>query len=162
MSELLILNHDQIEKKVERLAYEIIEKNHDAKKIYLAGINNNGLAFATLIHTYLKKISDLDFELVNIRMNPAKPSEDIEINTDGFRKKVVIVVDDVANTGRSIFYACQPLLKEVPKSIQVAVLVDRKHKMFPIQVDFVGLSLATTFKENIKVVLGKENNVYLG
>ena len=65
--------------------------------------------------------------------------------------KVVIIVDDVANTGRTIYYAIKPLLDTLPKKVEVAVLVDRKHKSFPIQSDYVGLSLATTLKENIDV-----------
>ena len=69
------------------------------------------------------------------------------------KSKVLIIVDDVANTGRTIFYAFQPLLALLPSKLQVAVLVDRKHKSFPIEVDYVGLSLATTMKENIVVKL---------
>ena len=60
-------------------------------------------------------------------------------------------MDDVANTGRTVFYATKPIMAFLPKQIEVAVLVDRKHKTFPIKVDYVGLSLATTLKENIIV-----------
>ncbi|MBL7781855.1 MAG: phosphoribosyltransferase, partial [Saprospiraceae bacterium] len=67
------------------------------------------------------------------------------------RNKSIILVDDVANTGRTIFYAVQPLLAVVPRKVEVAVLVDRKHKSFPIKADYVGLSLATTLLENIDV-----------
>ena len=63
--------------------------------------------------------------------------------------KSIIVVDDVANTGRTIFYAFRVYMNALPKKIEVAVLVDRKHKMFPVKVDYVGLSLATTIQENI-------------
>ncbi|MEL6989936.1 MAG: phosphoribosyltransferase family protein, partial [Bacteroidota bacterium] len=72
-------------------------------------------------------------------------------------------VDDVANTGRTIFYAFKPLFEILPKKIEVAVLVDRKHKSFPIKVDYVGLSLATTIQENIDVqILNTEDKaVYL-
>ena len=77
--------------------------------------------------------------------------------------KVVILVDDVANTGRTIFYAFKPLMESLPGKIEVAVLVDRTHKMFPIKVDYVGLSLATTLKENIsvKIVGVEEMEVHL-
>jgi len=163
MGELLVLDNDQIDKKIKRLAYEIYEQNCDIKTLYLGGINNNGLAFAKILKKNLKKISNLKIELVQIKMNPADPMEEISlsISAKDLQKKTIIVVDDVANTGRSIFYACNPLLESVPLSIQVAVLVDRKHKSFPIKVDYVGLSLATTFKENIRVILGKEKSVYL-
>ena len=76
---------------------------------------------------------------------------------------MVVIVDDVANTGRTIFYACKPLLETLPKKIEVAVLVDRKHKSFPVKVDYVGLSLATTLKEDIDVQLSNSeaDAVYL-
>ncbi len=71
---------------------------------------------------------------------------------------MVILVDDVANTGRTIFYAFTPILRSLPKKIEVAVLVDRKHKMFPIQVNYFGMSLATTLKENIEVTLEEDQS----
>ena len=87
----------------------------------------------------------------------------IDIDESLFKNKVVIIVDDVANTGRTIFFAFKPFLDILTKKVEVAVLVDRKHKSFPIKVDYVGLSLATTLKENIKVQLGvaKEREVRL-
>ena len=102
----------------------------------------------------------------NIQLNPAKPaSEDVNVDIElkSLKKKCVIIVDDVANTGRTIFYAIKPLLNIVPKKVEAAVLVDRKHKSFPILVDYVGLSLATTLKENIKVDLARKStkSVYL-
>jgi pyrimidine operon attenuation protein/uracil phosphoribosyltransferase len=79
------------------------------------------------------------------------------------KNKVIILIDDVANTGRTIFYATKPLMEVMPKKIEVAVLVDRKHKSFPIRVDYVGLSLATTVKEHIDVQIRgvEEVAVYL-
>ena len=77
--------------------------------------------------------------------------------------KTVILVDDVANTGRTIFYACKPILDILPKKLEVAVLVDRRHKTFPIYPKYVGFSLATTLKEDIELqILNKEEwGVYL-
>jgi len=71
-------------------------------------------------------------------------------------------VDDVSNTGRTLFYAVKPLLGVLPRRVEVAVLVDRKHKLFPIQPDYVGLSLYTTLKDNIEVTLeGPSLSVHL-
>ena len=72
-------------------------------------------------------------------------------------------LDDVANTGRTIFYAVQPLLRVIPKKVEVAVMVDRKHKSFPIKADYVGLSLATTLLDDIDVQIRdvREMAVYL-
>ena len=88
-----------------------------------------------------------------IRIRPDNPiAEDIyleEISVTDLEGKNIILVDDVANTGRTLFYAFQPLLKIIPGRLEVAVMVDRKHKLFPVSVDYVGISLATTLMENI-------------
>ena len=156
-----ILNSTQIRQKINRLAIEILENNYAEKSIVLAGINNNGLGFAKLLMKAIQKISDVEIILANISLNPAKPTSD-EVNIDAdeavFRNKVVIIVDDVANTGRTIFFSFKPFLDILTKKVEVAVLVDRKHKSFPIKVDYVGLSLATTLKENIIVKLGAEKS----
>lgn len=151
-----VLNHYQISQKITRLSYEILENNLDENEIILAGINNNGFRFAQLLLESLSKISDKTFVLSRIKLNPAKPL-DFPIETDltsaSINNKSIIVVDDVANTGRTIFYAFRVYMNALPKKIEVAVLVDRKHKMFPVKVDYVGLSLATTIQENIIAAL---------
>lgn len=161
-----ILTSSQISQKINRLAIEILENNYTETEIVLAGINKNGLGFAKLIKRAIAKISDVQITLANITINPAKPTtEDVTINlpNSNLAGKVVIIVDDVANTGRTIFFAFKPFLDIITKKIEVAVLVDRKHKSFPIMVDYVGLSLATTLKENISVNLRsiKEQEVHL-
>lgn len=147
-----ILDEVQIKQKIKRLAFEILENNFEEKAIVLAGINNNGTGFARLIEKQLKKITDIQIQIATIRLNPAAPlSSPIEINpaVESMKGKCIIVVDDVANTGRTIFYACKPILNILPKKLEVAVLVDRKHKTFPIYPKYVGFSLATTLKEDI-------------
>ena len=161
-----ILDHKQIKQKIKRLAIEILENNFEEKSIVLAGINNNGTSFAKLIEKELKKITDITIVSVTIRLNPAAPlSTPVEINVpaDSLKGKCVILVDDVANTGRTIFYACKPIMNILPKKLEVAVLVDRKHKTFPIYPKYVGFSLATTLKEDIdlQIVNTEEWGVYL-
>jgi pyrimidine operon attenuation protein / uracil phosphoribosyltransferase len=161
-----ILDHRQIEQKVKRLAIEILEQNYEERGLILAGINNNGMAFAQIIYNRLLEMSDLPITLTRIRLNPADPlSREIvvEMPVAELKDKVIIIVDDVANTGRTIFYACKPILETLPKRVEVAVLVDRTHKSFPVKVDYVGLSLATTLMENIDVEIRdvEEYSVYL-
>lgn len=149
-----ILSTQQIKHKIDRLAYEVLENNFQTKDLIFAGINNNGLAFAKKLKKVYDSISEQSSILANIKLNPASPSNhEIEFDTDvkNLNNKSIIIVDDVANTGRTIFYAAKPIMDFLPKKVQVAVLVDRKHKTFPIKVDYVGLSLATTLKENIVV-----------
>jgi len=156
-----ILDHHQIKQKINRIAIEILENNFEEKAIILAGINNNGMEFAKLIHQVLSQRAAIPVNLGQIRLNPAKPlSEDITLNipTKELKNKVIIIVDDVANTGRTIFYAFKPFMEVIPSKLEVAVLIDRTHKAFPISPDYVGLSLATTAKENIDVdILNSEH-----
>ena len=153
-----ILNDKQIGQKLTRLAFEIIEQNTQVKELYLAGINNNGYRFAELLKSEVEKIKACPFsvQLIQVKLNPAKPTLDpigLDVSETSLKNKTIILVDDVANTGRTLFYAFKPFMDVLAKKMQVAVLVDRKHKSFPVQVDFVGLSLATTIKQHIDVNL---------
>lgn len=157
-----ILNDKQIKQKLTRLAFEIIEQNEKSSILFLAGINNNGFRFAQLLQQELLGISNCPFEvkMIQVRLNPAKPIADeitLDVAAKELRSKTVILIDDVANTGRTLFYAFRPFMDLLLKKMQVAVLVDRKHKAFPIKVDYVGLSLATTIKDNINVDLAKKS-----
>ncbi len=157
-----ILNHTQIQQKIKRLAYEITENNIENGKIILTGINNNGKRFAEMLKRELEIIGQIDVETASITLNPANPIGD-EIKFDWNsgqdpKDQNIVIVDDVANTGRTLYYAFKPLMQYLPARIQCAVLVDRKHKSFPIHVDFVGLSLATTLMENIVVDLKRKDS----
>jgi pyrimidine operon attenuation protein / uracil phosphoribosyltransferase len=158
-----ILYQKQISQKIKRLAIEILEHNYDEDEIILVGINNNGLNFAQLIANELIRLTEKKINITRIRLNPAAPTAttiqlDLPILT--LQNKSIIVVDDVANTGRTLFYAIKPLLEIIPKKIETAVLVDRKHKAFPIAITYCGLSLATTLHEHIEVRLN-EGGVFL-
>lgn len=157
-----ILDTTQIREKINRIGYEILERHFGKSKIILLGINNKGYAFAELL---LNAFNTLplprpSIELYNLRINPAKPTETepeiIGLNIKELKGKDVIIVDDVANTGRTLFYAFSPLLRVLPARVEVAVMVDRKHKLFPVHVDYMGLSLATTLKENIEFSINTE------
>ena len=160
-----IMNTVQIEQKIKRLAIEILENNLGESELIFAGINNNGMHFAELLAEAFGKISNISHQITRIRLNPAEPlSEDVtlEMDMDETRDKVLIIVDDVANTGRTIFYAIKPLLSNLWKKVEIAVLVDRTHKQFPVKVDYFGQSLATTLQQNIQVdIRGDDKGVYL-
>ncbi len=156
-----ILDHRQIQQKIKRLAIEILERHYGEREIVLAGLNNNGLAFAQRLLAELQALApeSMTFTLTRIRLNPADPlayAPYLEIPNELLRDKTIIVADDVANTGRTLFFAMKPLLNDLPRRVEVAVLVDRKHKSFPIQPDYVGLSLYTTMRDDIDVRLDDE------
>ena len=156
-----ILDHSQILQKIKRMAIEIYERHAEEAFIYLAGINKNGLRLATILQAELNKLSPLKAEIIKISLSPANPltqTIDLDVDTSKLKSKVIIIVDDVANTGRTIFYAFKPFMQIIPKKIEVAVLVDRTHKAFPVHVGFVGICLATTVKDNILVNLESEND----
>lgn len=160
-----ILNQPQIQQKIKRLAIEMLENNYEESEIYLLGINNRGYSFAQMLLEQLQLITKISIVLTRLKVNPAEPLGspiELELPVENFQNKVIIIVDDVANTGRTIFYAFKPLMEVLPKKLQVAVLVDRKHKTFPVHVDYLGISLATTLKENIDVqILEEEKAVFL-
>ncbi len=151
-----IISHKQVKQKIKRLAIEILEHNFDQKVIYLMGINNNGYRFAKLIQKEMQSMGEAEIRLINVRLNAARPLDhDITISMEvkDLSGKIIILVDDVANSGRTLYYATKPLMNIIPGKLEAAVLVDRTHKLFPINVDYVGMSLATTLKQNIKVDL---------
>lgn len=161
----IILTPIQIKRKLERIAYEILENNYQEKEIFFVGIRERGTKIAKKIAQVLGKISEIKVEVIRVELNKAAPLEDdIAFNKKAveFDKKVVILIDDVANTGRTMCYAIKPLLNYIPKKIEVAVLIDRDHKAFPITADYIGLTLSTSIQDHIYVELdsGKEK-VYL-
>jgi pyrimidine operon attenuation protein/uracil phosphoribosyltransferase len=147
----VILTQDVIEKKIERIAYEIYEHNSDETDIILAGIWDRGSILAQKIARILQQISPLKIKLIELKLDKSHPDKVELSETIDFNGKVIVLVDDVAHSGRTMLYALKPLLEFLPKKIQSAVLVDRKHKFFPLSVDFVGYSLATMQQEMVMV-----------
>ena len=146
-----ILDAASAARKLERMAYEIVENNIDEKEIILAGIRVSGSVVAKNIQTLLGRISDFKTDLITIELDKKHPSE-VTLSKDlDFTDKVIIVIDDVANSGKTMLYAMKPFLKFQPKKIQTLALVERTHKAFPINTDFSGLSVATTLQEHIFV-----------
>ena len=148
------------------MSIEILEHNIEEDELYLLGINNNGLKFAKVLSNFLKKITDKKIYLCNLRLDPANPLEKeikIDMDLNSLQDKTLIIVDDVANTGRTMFYAFKPLLNILAKKIELAVLVNREHKSFPAYPNYIGMSLATTLQNNIivKINSAKEREVYL-
>lgn len=156
-----ILNDKDVFQKLERIAYEIVEDNYDEKELIIVGVNNKGMVLAHQIADRISKILPIKVTMANVRVNAARPTETpVEIDTESpINGKVVIIVDDVANTGRTMLYAMKPFLEYLPKKIQTAVMVDRKHKLFPICADFVGISLSTSLQEHITVKVNNRKRI---
>lgn len=151
-----ILSQEVAEKKLRRMALEIVENNSEEKQLILAGIWQNGTIVAKVIREMLSEYAAIKTDLVSIKLDKRKPGKvtlSKKINPDG---KVVIVIDDVADSGRTILYSLKPFLDFHPKKIQTLVLVERSHNSFPVRSDYVGLSVSTTLQEHIVVEVDKE------
>jgi pyrimidine operon attenuation protein/uracil phosphoribosyltransferase len=151
-----ILTKEVAEKKLRRMALEIIENNPDEKEIILAGIRESGTVVAKCIQQMLGELSSVKTELISIALDKRKPAEVKLIKEIDLNDKVIIVIDDVSNSGKTLLYALKPFLAFHPKKIQALVLVERSHNNFPVRPDYVGLSLSTTLQEHIYVEVDKE------
>ncbi|HZY37605.1 MAG TPA: phosphoribosyltransferase family protein [Mucilaginibacter sp.] len=164
---LLILNSQQIDQKLTRMAYQILEDNFDETEIVIAGILPSGGKVAERLKAILDEIAPFTSTLIGIELD--KDSSKLHANFDFdlemvCSNKVVILVDDVLNSGKTIAYGFG-VFRDVPlKKLRTAVLIDRNHKRFPMTTDFAGMALSTVLKEHVEVVLnreGEEDAVYL-
>ena len=160
----LVLDQDTIRRKITRMAYEIVENNFGEKSLVLAGIDGQGHMLAKLLEKEISAISKAGVILVRIGIDKESP-ETSEVTLDvplkELRKKPIIMVDDVLNTGKIITYSMKPFLSTEVKKIEVAVLVNRSHLLFPVFPRYTGYALSTTLSEHIEVILGKKSAVYL-
>ncbi len=154
MTETVILDHKQIEQKINRLAYQIYENNYEETEIIMAGITGNGFAFAEKIAKKLSEIAPIKIKLCTISLNKSNPlsqAVSCDIETHEIHNKAVIVVDDVLDSGKTLIYGVRYFLDFPVKRLRTLILVDRSHMIYPIKADYVGLSLATTIQEHIRV-----------
>lgn len=166
MSAKKVLNAAALIQKIRRIAFQIYENNFEEKEILVAGITGEGYALADLLCQHLSEISKIKTKLIKIDLNKEVPYERpvvFDCDSTVFEQKVIIVVDDVLNTGRTFSYSLAPFLSMHVKKIQVAVLVDRNYRKFPISADYIGYELSTTLSEHVEVVISNEKNrgVYL-
>lgn len=146
-----ILNADAAEKKMKRMAYEILENNAEADHILFAGIAENGLILARTVARMVNEISGKHTDVISVYMDKRKPTLVTLDPAVDLNDQVVILVDDVTNSGKTLTYALKPLLDFFPRKIQTLVMVERSHKKYPVHPDYVGLSLSTFLHEHIFV-----------
>jgi len=146
-----ILDKDLATRKIERMALEIAERNTDTDHILLAGIYENGCIIAAKLLPLLQQSFAGTISSAAIQLDKKNPGEITVTPSTDFNDTVVIIIDDVASSGKTLTYALKPFLQFQPKKIQTLVLVERTHKAFPVQADYVGLSVATTLQEHIYV-----------
>jgi len=160
MSRSIILNNQQINHKIRRIAFQIYENNIDEKEIVIAGIAANGFILAKKIKKSLESISNINVKLCEVTMNKKKPQEAIQtsIPASEYSNTSLVLVDDVLNSGTTLIYAVKHFLDVPLKQFLTAVLVNRNHKKYPIKADFKGISLSTSLQENISVEFHKNSS----
>lgn len=146
-----ILNQSLAEQKMRRMALEIIENNHDEPELVLVGIRESGSVVARNIQRMIGELSPVKTQLLTISLDKKQPKEITISQSLDFTNKVIIIIDDVANSGKTLLYALKPFLDYQPRKIQSLVLVERSHNSFPVHSDYAGLSIATTLQEHIYV-----------
>lgn len=152
----LILDKEQIRQKSIRIAYQILEDNFEEDAIVLVGIADRGYVFAKRLQQILQDIApNKTFELLKVSI--AKTKRSLEASTDEplerAKDKVIILIDDVLNSGRTLAYGLGMFLDIPLKKMRTAVLIDRSHHQFPLFSDYYGLKLSTILKEHVEVVL---------
>lgn len=159
MSDNIILNQQEIDHKIKRIAYQIFETFVDEKSIVIAGISSNGYIFAEKIASVLQSISPIEVILCEVIINKQHPNSEIKtsISKEVYQNKGLILVDDVLNSGSTLMYGVKHFLDAPIKKFKTAVLVDRNHKKYPIKVDFKGISLSTSSQEHVTVTFEKED-----
>lgn len=157
----LILSKEVAERKMQRIALEIAEQLYnESSPLIIIGIEGSGMVIAQELFLLLKPLLQIQVQIITCRLNKRNAevvsySEEIDFNS-----KNVLLVDDVTNSGRTLLYAQRPLLQYQPKRIQTMSLVERMHKSFPVKIDYIGLSIATTLQDHIQVEV--ENGEVMG
>ncbi len=156
----MIMNRDTADRKLRRLAMEIAERHEGTGEIIFIGIRENGIHIARKIAGFLRTVFKGEVEVIDLWLDKKNPREIVLSSSPDFSGKSILLIDDVANSGRTMLYSLKPLLEHYPARVETLVLVERTHKMFPIAVDYVGLSIATARDENI--IVGVENGEVTG
>lgn len=146
-----IMTAEVANKKLRRMALQVVEDNYTETQLILIGIKASGSVIAAKVGQYIKEVFTGEVLILELSMDKKHPLN-ISLDPDmDLNDKTIVLIDDVANSGRTMLYALKPLLNQLPKKVQTLALVERTHKSFPVDVDYVGFSISTTLDEHILV-----------
>lgn len=162
----LILDPEQISRRVERLSWQILESSQGHDSLWLAGVVGQGSLLAQALHRRLEELHPGKARLCRLDVDKkarSLPRVEIEDTTEAdLADTLVVLVDDVLNSGRTLSYCMARLLAVPVGRLEVAVLVERSHRAYPIRASFSGLALSTTLEEHVEVRLeGDDQGVFL-
>lgn len=148
-----ILNHEDIQNKIRRIAYQIYESNVNEDEIILAGVALNGYVIAERLKIILEEVSDIKCVLCKVTMNKTAPQGTVKTSLEAkdYQDKSLVLIDDVLNSGTTLIYGVKHFLDVPLKQFKTAVLVNRNHKKYPVKADYKGISLSTSLQERVKV-----------
>lgn len=148
----LILSKEVAERKMQRIALEIAEQLYNENDpLIIIGIEGGGMVIAKKLFLLLKPLLQIPVQIITCTLDKRNADSIVYGEEIDFNGKNVLFVDDVTNSGRTLLYALKPLLQYHPKRIQTMSLVERMHKSFPVNIDYIGLSIATTLQDHIQV-----------
>ncbi len=157
----LLLNAKQINLKIQRLSNEAAERYYNSKSLYVFGIEGQGYKLAERIVEEVKPLIQIPIYLNKINIDKVYPIESVKISDkiiNEIKNKDVLLIDDVLNSGRTLFYAMQVFVEIPIRSLRVLVLVNRGHQQFPVYSDFVGMTLSTTYQNHIEADLNNKTS----
>ena len=152
-----ILTKNQIENKILRMSFQIIENNLEEEELHLIGLESNGHIIAQKIEKHITNNSKIKVTTIKMSLNKKVNQNATFSNKIESKNKTIILIDDVLKSGETIIHAIKELLKFNIKKLKTAILINRNHNIFPVGVNYVGLELSTTLEEHIKVSFEKNN-----
>lgn len=163
MEKNIILTDLQIQQKIRRIAYQILEVCSKDKSIVIAGIVGNGYVFAQKLQQEIQTISQINCLLCEVQIDKKNPLAEVSTSLPPaqYKNKSLILVDDVLNSGATLIYGIKHFLEVPLKQFKTVVLVNRNHKKYPVKADFKGISLSTSIQEHVHVEFGKKSEAYL-
>jgi pyrimidine operon attenuation protein/uracil phosphoribosyltransferase len=160
----LVLDHDRVQRKLRRIAIQLCEENWTEKRITMVGVAPRGMKLAERLATMIRELNAAEADVVELKLDKNDPlTGPVDLGTDlgSLEGRTVVLVDDVLMSGRTLMHAAAHLVQVKLKKLTTVVLVDRRHRAYPIRADIVGLTLSTTLQEHISVELGRRDAVYL-
>ncbi|HLU87852.1 MAG TPA: phosphoribosyltransferase family protein [Taishania sp.] len=156
----VILSHTQIEQKINRLAFQLMENTFEIETVYIGGITGNGIILAEKLKKIIEANTNQKVELFEIILDKDTPLStpiQLTIEPERLNGQTVILVDDVLNSGKTMQYGLMKVLEQPVYKVMTVVLIDRKHRRFPIKANFFGLRLTTILKDHVEVSLADGN-----
>lgn len=145
----MILEHQSIITKMDRMACEICEKHTESSQLIICGLNSRGFFLASQLSGRINAILP-ELQTVLVQVTTHNTDTPFYSPATDFKGKHVLVVDDVINTGATLMMVLQQVFAASPQSIETAFLAKREHRSFPVKADYVGISLATTLLEHVQ------------